>query len=127
MLTWTKVSKTFCACWLYKVGYKSLSSCCNKLLRLWSHTVRSEQDICLPDWEGRSHIAGGFIVSIVGGQDSFLLLYLYFSHVKHGNVKTHNLDVGFQKSLQFMNFLCMTLNFGVLCSIVQKIWRVVFF
>lgn len=56
-----------------------------------------------------------------------LISYLYSSYMKHVNVKTHNLDVGFQKSLQFMNFLCMTLNFGVLCSIVQKIWRLVFF
>lgn len=56
-----------------------------------------------------------------------LMPYLYFSHVKLANVKTHNLDAGFQKSLQFMNFLCMTLNFGVLRSIVQKIWRMAFF
>jgi len=58
MLTWTKVRKTFCACWLFKVGYKTLSSCGNKLLKIWSYTVTAEQGIFLPDWEGRSHIAG---------------------------------------------------------------------
>lgn len=71
MLTWTKVCKTFCACWLFKVECKSFSSCGNKLLKLWSYTVTAEQDIFLPDWEGRSHIAGGFIVSIVGGQENY--------------------------------------------------------
>lgn len=56
-----------------------------------------------------------------------LISHLHCFYRKRANVKTQNMDVGYEKSLQFMNLLCMTVYFGVLCSIVQKIWRLVFF
>jgi len=102
---------------LFKVGYKSLSSCGNKLLKLWPYTVTAEQDILLPYWAGRSHISGGFNS---WWPTELLISHLYFSHMKHANVKTHNLDAGFQKSLQFMNFLCMTLKFRSLVQYCAK-------
>jgi hypothetical protein len=43
---------------------------------------------------------------------------LYFSEMKQVNVDTQNSGVGFQKSLQFMKFLCMTSNlesYAIVC------------
>jgi hypothetical protein len=61
MLTWTKYAKRFALAGCSKWGTKaSAHVATNRLLKLWSYTVTAEQDIFLPDWEGRSHIAVGF-------------------------------------------------------------------